>query len=68
MALVAGSGRHGASRHLVAMTDVPNLKADEVAAAQLAVDTQVEEGLRPVYLPDTIRKHGFSIERPTMPA
>src|SRR4051812_24074950 len=34
---------HGTSRHLVAMTEVPNFEADEVTAAQLAIDTQVEQ-------------------------
>jgi hypothetical protein len=29
---------------LVAVADVPDLEADEVAAAQLAVDPEVEEG------------------------
>jgi len=33
----------GACRHLVAMTDIPDLERDEIAAAQLAVDAQVEE-------------------------
>ena len=35
---------HGAGRHLVAVADVPDLQADEVAAAQLAVDPEVKEG------------------------
>ena len=36
--------QHGARCHLVAVADVTNLKANEVAAAQLAVDPEVEEG------------------------
>jgi len=32
-----------ACRHLVAMTHVPHLERDEIAAAQLAVDAQIEE-------------------------
>ena len=34
----------GTGGHVVAVADVPNLEADEVAPAQLAVDSQVEEG------------------------
>jgi len=35
---------HGTGCHLVAVADVPDLEADEVAAAKLAVDSQIEEG------------------------
>ena len=35
---------HGASCHLITVADVPDLEADEVAAAQLAVESQVEKG------------------------
>jgi hypothetical protein len=35
---------HGPSRDLVAVADIPDLEADQVAAAQLAVDTQIEQG------------------------
>ena len=34
---------HGASRHLVAVADVPDLQADQVAAAEFAVDSKIEE-------------------------
>jgi hypothetical protein len=34
---------HGAGCYLVAVADVSDLEADEVAAAQFAVDSQVEE-------------------------
>lgn len=34
----------GARRHLIAMAHVPNLESDEVTAAQLAVDAEVEQG------------------------
>lgn len=34
----------GARRHLVTMAHVPYPEGDEIAAAQFAVDTQVEEG------------------------
>src|SRR4051794_6853145 len=34
---------HGPSSDLLAVADVPDLEADEVAAAQLAIDSQVEE-------------------------
>ena len=32
---------HGAGGHLVAVADVPDLQTDEIAASQLAVDSQV---------------------------
>jgi len=35
---------HCASCHLITVAGVPDLEADEVAAAQLAVDSQVEKG------------------------
>ena len=35
---------HGARRYLLAMADIPDLEADQIAAASLAVDLQVEEG------------------------
>ena len=35
---------HGARRYLLAMADVPDLEADQIAAASLAVGPQVEEG------------------------
>jgi hypothetical protein len=35
---------HSASCYLVAVADVPDLEANQVAAAQLAVDSQVGEG------------------------
>jgi hypothetical protein len=35
---------NGARRHLVAVADVPDPEADQVAAAQLAVDPEIEEG------------------------
>ena len=34
---------HGAGGHLVAVADVPDLQTHEMAASQLAVDSQVEE-------------------------
>lgn len=34
---------HSACRHLIAMTNVPDLERDEVAAAQLTIDPQVED-------------------------
>jgi hypothetical protein len=34
---------HGSGCHLVTVTDIPDLQAHEVAAAKLAVDSQVEE-------------------------
>ena len=37
----------GACRHLVAVAHVPDLEADQVASAQLAIDAEVEEGQFP---------------------
>jgi hypothetical protein len=37
---------HGAGRHLVAVADVPNLQAAQVAAAQLAVDPRLNRQAR----------------------
>jgi hypothetical protein len=34
----------GARRHLVAVAHVPDLESDEIAAAQLAVNAEVEQG------------------------
>jgi len=34
---------HGACCHLIAVADVPDLEADKVTPAQLAVDPQVEK-------------------------
>jgi hypothetical protein len=35
---------HGARQNLVAMGYIPHMKADQVAASQLAVDGQIEQG------------------------
>jgi hypothetical protein len=57
----------GAACYLVAMTNVPDLERDQIAPAELAVDTQVEERKfpnTPLYLePDTQRPDVLGLER-----
>jgi hypothetical protein len=58
---------HGARCHLVAVADVPDLEAGEIAATQLAVDPKVEEGkfAHPVFHPqaDSEGPDVFELER-----
>jgi hypothetical protein len=36
----------GTRRHLISVTNIPDLQGDQIAAPKLAIDAQVEEGMR----------------------